>query len=547
MTYLAARSFAWAMWIVVIVTVLVSCAQKNPSPVVDSVKDPSTLIMTEDAEPLDPELSAEPTDGSELTTRERSIFFSRNGIFFDLDLHNTKEVEHFFTYFTHRARGTFEKWLKRSEQHLPMVREVFNKYGLPQDLVMLPFAESGYNVKAYSWAGAGGLWQFMPYTGRKYGLRVDWWIDERRDPYMATDAAARYLKDLYALFGDWHLALAAYNAGEGKIKRAIDALEVDSFFELAAQNHRLSHKGKLRRETLQYVPKFIAISKIFQNLEALGFESVSWAEAPDLEHVQVPGGTDLLGLAQAGGMKWSDFHALNPAYRRQVSPPKAVTTAHLPKEKAPAMLAYLKNPGTRPYDGYQAYRVRSGDSWWRISKRFGVPISVLKKVNSRNSNTLQPGQMVMVPGLGKDGKIIAAADARDAKESAPSARTKTRQVAQSRSNYVIQSGDTLWSISQRYNVSVRTLQEANGMTARSTLKSGHRLYIPDPTGSTQRVAKAEAESVHTELVRYKVRRGDTLSTIARKFGVSISQLRTWNKLGSRNTIYANQTLKIYVP
>jgi len=540
LSYLAARCFAWAMWIVVIATMLVSCAQKNPSPVVDSVDDPSTLIMTEDAEPLDPELSAQPGDSAELTSRERSILYSKNGIFFDLDLHSTKEVEHFFSYFTHRARGTFEKWLKRSEQHLPMVREVFTRYGLPQDLVLLPFAESGYNVKAYSWAGAGGLWQFMPYTGRKYGLRVDWWIDERRDPYLATDAAARYLKYLHELFGDWYLALAGYNAGEGKIKRAIDALEVDNFFDLAAKNRRLVYKARLRRETLQYVPKFIAISRIFQNLEALDFEPVSWENQPDVQHVEVPGGTDLLALAQAGGMKWSEFHALNPAYRRQVSPPKVTTTAHLPREKASKMIAYLKDPGTRPYAGYQAYRVRSGDSWWRISRRFGVPISVLKRVNNRRSNTLHPGQVVMVPGHGRNSAVASAS-------SSGSRRAKTRQVAQSRSNYVIQPGDTLWDISRRYSVSVNTLQQANGLTRRSTLKVGQRLYIPDASGKTQRAAKAQAQSVHAELVRYKVRRGDTLSAIARRFGVSISQLRAWNNMGRRSTIYVNQYLKVYVP
>ncbi|SKA91052.1 membrane-bound lytic murein transglycosylase D [Paucidesulfovibrio gracilis DSM 16080] len=540
MSYLAARCLAWAMWIVVLTTVLVSCAQKNTSPVVDSVNDPDTLIMSEDAEPLDPELTAQPGEGTELTSRERSILYSKNGIFFDLDLHSTKEVEHFFSYFTHRARGTFEKWLKRSEQHLPMVREVFTKYGLPQDLVLLPFAESGYNVKAYSWAGAGGLWQFMPYTGRKYGLHVDWWIDERRDPYLATDAAARYLKYLHGLLGDWYLALAAYNAGEGKIKRAVDALEVDNFFDLAARNRRLVYKARLRRETLQYVPKFIAISRIFQNLEALEFDPVSWDKQPDLEHVDVPGGTDLLALAQAGGMKWAEFHRLNPAYRRQVSPPKLSTTAHLPKDKAPKMIAYLEDPGTRPYAGYQAYRIRSGDSWWRISRRFGVPISVLKRVNNRRSNTLHPGQVVMVPGHGR-GRAVASAKA------SPGSRTKTRQVAQSRSNYVIQPGDTLWDISQRYNVSVSTLQQANGLSRRSTLRVGNRLYIPDASGKTQRVAKAQAESVHAELVRYKVRRGDTLSDIARRFGVSITQLRAWNNMGRRSTIYVNQYLKVFVP
>ncbi|MEF2146504.1 MAG: LysM peptidoglycan-binding domain-containing protein [Desulfovibrionaceae bacterium] len=555
MTKPAVRRLAWTLWITCLVMVLASCASKNTSPVVDSVSDPSSLIMTEDAEPLDPELSAEPVEEGQLTSHERSILSSQNGIFFDLDMHNTKEVEHFFSYFTHKARGTFEKWLKRSEQHLPMVRAVFTKYGLPQDLILLAFAESGYNVKAYSWAGAGGLWQFMPYTGRKYGLRVDWWIDERRDPYMATDAAARYLKDLYGIFGDWHLALAAYNAGEGKIMRALAGTGATSFFDLAAKNNRLKSRARLKRETLQYVPKFIAISKIFQNLETLGFEPVRWTEDPALEHVTVPGGTDLLALAQAGGMKWSEFHALNPAYRRQVSPPKMTTTAHLPKEKVTAMVAYLNDPGTKPYAGYQVHKVRSGDSWWGISRRYGVPIAVLKKVNNRSKNTLQPGQRLMIPGHGKEYEVAAAEAAekqtkRSKKSSASttnSSTAKTRKVAQSRSNYVVQSGDTLWSISRRYNVSVGTLRDSNGLNSKSKIKIGQRIYIPDASGSEQRAAKAVAANVHSEVVSYKVRRGDTLYAIAKKFGVSVGDLRSWNNLNTKSTIYARQVLKIYVP
>jgi membrane-bound lytic murein transglycosylase D len=380
----------------------------------------------------------------------------------------------------------------------------------------------------------------MPYTGRKYGLRVNWWVDERRDPYLSTEAAVRYLKDLHALFGDWHLALAAYNAGEGKIGRAVKALKVDNFFDLAKKNRRLKYKYRLRKETLHYVPKFIAISKIFQNLEALGFEGIDWSREPKVEHVQVPGGTDLLALARAGDMKWAEFHALNPAYRRQVSPPNLETTAHLPKDKAAPMLAYLNNPGSQPYAGYKLYVVRSGNSWWSISRKFGVPISILKSVNNRRSNVLHPGQTLMVPGNGRSRGVASASTRKTA------SKAKTKRLAQSRANYRIQRGDTLWDISRRFGVSVRTLQTANGLSSRSRIKVGQKLYIPDATGQASRASKAQARKVQAQLVRYKVRRGDNLIKIARRFAVSVNSIRKWNKMGRRSRIYAGQHLKIYV-
>jgi membrane-bound lytic murein transglycosylase D len=548
--HLVIRFFTYVLWIIAIFALISSCAPKQNVAQVDKIKDPAQLVMSEDGEPLDPELSAEPGDGH-LSQEERDLLFAKNGLAFDLDLHDNKSVEKYVDYFTHRARSTFSRWLERSEQYLPMVREAMDRHGLPHDIAMLPFAESGYNPKAYSRVGAGGMWQFMPYTGRKYGLTVNWWVDERRDPYLATEAAVKYLKDLYAMFGDWHLALAAYNAGEGKIGRAVKALEVDNFFDLSKENHRLKYKYRLRNETLNYVPKFIAISKIFQNLEALGFEPVSWGGAPDVQHVTVPGGTDLLALAKAGNMKWSDFHELNPAYRRQVSPPNQETTAHLPTAHAAEMVAYLSNPGSQPFAGYQLYTVRSGNSWWSISNRFGVPISVLKQVNNTRSNTLHPGQTIMVPGGGKAG-AVASADAaprssgKSTSKSASAEQEKTRKIAQSRANYKVQSGDTLWDISRRFGVSVRTLQVANGLSSKSRIKVGQKLYIPDATGQETRVAKAEAEQVQAQLVRYKVRRGDNLYRISQRFGVTVDSIRKWNKMGRGNTIYAGQYLNIYV-
>ncbi len=231
---------------------LAGCYKK---PVDTTLSEPVESEVPADAEALEPEVAATPDADDDLTVTEQAVLNARFGLLFDLEAHETKEVERYFTYFTHKARKTMTRWLERSQPYLPHVRRVFTKYGLPQDLVLLPFTESGYNVRAYSWAGAGGMWQFMKGTGRLYGLKADWWIDERRDPYKSTDAAARHLRDLYDRFGDWYLALAAYNAGEGKISRALKKAGVNDFFELTKKNRKLPRRTRLKTETRHYVPK----------------------------------------------------------------------------------------------------------------------------------------------------------------------------------------------------------------------------------------------------------------------------------------------------
>ena len=530
------KSLRLVLVVLLLAGLLAGCAKQ---PIDATLAENEDAEVPADAVPLDPEVQAQPdVKGDELTTTEQAVLNSRFGLLFDLEAHENKDVETYFNYFTHKARKTMARWLERSQPYLPYVRRVFTQYGLPQDLVLLPFTESGYNVRAYSWAGAGGMWQFMRGTGRLYGLRSDWWIDERRDPYKSTDAAARHLRDLYDRFGDWYLALAAYNAGEGKISRALQLAGCNDFFELTEKNRHLSRRARLRTETKHYVPKFIAISKIFQNLDTLGFDPVSWDQEVELVPATVPGGTDLLALARAGGMTWDEFHDLNPAFRRQVSPPNMESTAYLPVAKADKMMAYLSDPGSRPFAGYVQHRVRSGESWWSISRRYGVPVAVLKSVNNQRTNTLHPGQHVMVPGS-DSARTVASASA-----SEPAA-AKTRAYAAERGNYVVRSGDTLWNIAQRFGTTVSTIKQANGLRS-SSLKAGQKLYIPNTTSVATKQAAKDAQKTKSQLVRYKVRRGDNLTSIARKFGVTVSDLLRWNSLSSRSTIYAGQRIKVYV-
>ncbi len=462
-----------------------------------------------------------------LTPQEKTALSSEPDIHFDLDLKDTEEVQRYFRFYAHKHRTTFARWLKRAQPYLPYLRDEFKKQGLPQDLIFLPFAESGFNPWAYSRAGAAGMWQFMPSTGRLYGLQVDWWLDERRNPFLATQAAIKYLKKLHNDFNDWYLALAAYNAGEGKIRRALRTTGYDNFFDLA-KSHRY-----LKRETRNYVPKFIAILKIVRNLETLGFEPIDWQARLNNEPLSVKGGTDLLALASHSGLSWKEFRRLNPAFRRQVSPPSKTCAVYLPVQQRALAKEYLQSPHARPYAGYKQYRVRKGDSWWRIARRSGIPIKVLKRVNGHKKNLLRPGQRILIPGKGD--RIITA-----------STLANTQALAKKRANYTVQEGDSIWAIAKRFGTSSKTLLHANGLRTGRHLRIGQKLYIPDASGTSTKLARKKADKEFRQLVRYHVRKGDNLWSIARRFGVTTRDLYAWNNLNKRSILRPGDRIKVYV-
>lgn len=478
------------------------------------------------------DLQVPPADDAEpLSSEEIEALETRLNINIEMDESDRKVVEQYFKYFTHRGRKTFQRYLSRCGALLPHATKIFKEKGLPEEIVYLAFVESGFNAKAYSRAGASGVWQFMPYTGKFYGLHQNWWIDERRDPYKSASAAADYLLKLYNDFGDWYLAIAAYNAGEGKIGRAMKKTGAESFFELTQKNHKLSRRARLRKETKHYVPKFLAIVKIMRNLEKLGFEPVNVISGEHVTPIKVKGGTDLLALSNDLNLKWRAFSDMNTAFRRQVSPPDYVSTVYVPTAKAAKAVAFLKSDKSRPFAGWIAYKVRSGDSWYRIGRKHGVPIAVLKKVNNRRSNLLKPGQRLMIPG------------SNSTQVAWRSPRAKTRAIAQKRGNYIVQKGDTLYDISRSTGVSVKTLLSANGLRSAKRLRAGNKLYIPNQSKAT--VAKKSARKKGTKTVAYQVRRGESVWTIAKKFGVSYKDVLRWNRLSKRSILRPGDNLKIY--
>lgn len=529
------------------------------------------------AQPLEKEVtdppSSQTTRATILTPEEMQALKTEPEISFELDIKETDILEDYFISYSKQNHHVFQKWLKRAEKYLPYIRKVFTDKGLPQDLVFLPFAESGFNPMAYSRSGAAGMWQFMPATGRMFGLESNWWIDERRDPYKSTRAAAEFLKKLYSQFEDWYLVLAAYNAGDGHVSRAMRRSGESDYFDLAAARH-------LHNETCRYVPKFLATLKIVRNLEKLGFEPLNWDAPAEPSSVTVKPGTDLAGLAEAVGLTWSRFKALNPAFRRSAAPPDKEYDIYLPDNKLAAAQRFISQAKHTASKGVHRYRIRSGDSWWQISRRFDIPLAELKRFNQRSSNILRPGQYVLIPGASRGGahspgvspgssyvvqsgdtlwgiarKLdIAVSSLQKANPGINASRLSvgqdlklpghatTRRIASSRSNYEVRSGDTLWGIARRFDLSLSTLVQANGLNPDRPLKAGTRLYIPDMSSAQQHQASQSAQKAR---IHYQVKKGDNVWSIARKFGVSAQKVLKWNKLSARDVIRPGETLTIY--
>lgn len=442
--------------------------------------------------------------GRPLTQAERQALDSKAGITFRLSAEESEEVKQFLQYFTREKRDTVQRWMLRSEPHLEYVRAVLASQRLPQDLLALPYIESGYNVLAQSGSGAVGMWQFMPATARRFGLTVDWWLDERRDPYLATVAAARYLKALHDQFGDWQLALAAYNAGEGTISRAMTATGKQSFKTLAHSS------APLKEETKHYVPKFLAMLKITQNARHLGFNAPDMRASKDLQEVRIPAGTDLAGLASHLGFSWEQFHALNPAYRRQVSPPDRTTTAWVPKRLAQPALAYVEHPS---HGTSGAVRLaRGGETWWTLSRETGIPANVLCDAN-KGQNAPMPGKAVLIPlaacsldngggyePVAKPGKAapastgVAMAHAQGAQPSQSSGAALAAVPAASGQPalYIVRKGDTLESVAGKTGIAVQELASFNKANPKEALIPGTPLLIP---------AKAQAPAVASAKVQ----------------------------------------------
>ncbi len=398
-------------------------------------------------------------------------------------------------------RNRIETGLTRAGDYLPMIREKFESAGLPPEISYLPLIESAFSVKAYSRARAHGMWQFMSATGRYYGLEIGSLVDERRDPVRSTEAAVAYLADLYREFNDWYLALAAYNSGAGNVRRAIRKSNSRDFWTL---------RKYLPRETRNYVPAFIASVIIAKDPAGWGFpvpDEKPWT----YDRVDVPDALDLQFLADHTTLSLENLRGLNPAIRRDLTPANRTTALWLPRGEGSTVADVLAETPRSDWAPRMIHTVQRGESLSTIAARYGSSVGAIKQANGLSRTLIHPGQNLIVPRFGVVGTL----------------RNERRA---EQGTYVVQNNDTLWDIARAFNISVDSLCAANGLGRRSVIQPGQRLQLP--TGSTAKGATSSARIADAGWSgRYTIRTGDTLSGIASRYRVSVSELRRANGLG----------------
>jgi membrane-bound lytic murein transglycosylase D len=499
----------------------------------------SSITPVESEQDLEEELAGlekigEWTKGQEISANNQA------SVVYDFPVTLNPQVEFYLDLFQNKQKKYFKRWLERSTRYLPAIHRELKAAGLPQDLAYLAMIESGYNPTIRSHANAVGLWQFIRSTGQIYGLRIDSWVDERREPEKSTKAAVAYLRALYERFGDWQLAVAGYNAGEGKIERAIQKYNTRDFWELARHKY-------LRLETKRYVPKLIAAIMIARDPEQFGFTNLCYRQPEPYDLITVPPRTDLKAIAVSGATSVKKLQNLNNELRRTFTPPGSTSYAlRIPAGSHDRIAANLTRLHPVVTTGYKNHRVRKGETVGRISRRYRISRTTLLKANRLRNSKLKIGQRLRIPYQTK--KYVLLKKGQTPKEYYAATTGNSRMIL-----HELRKGETLSKVSKQYNVPLELLIQWNNIKNVRKVRAGHQLaiYVAGKPLAVEKtftetslndeivlLAKAKRQPGCTSAKRpsvknihyYKVRSGDSLWTIARKFQVSTRDIRRWNGL-----------------
>ncbi len=438
-----------------------------------------------------------------------------NEIPLTINSHVQKEIDLFTT---GAEKKFFIAAYKRSGQYRPMIVKALQEAGLPQELSWLPLIESGYKVNALSRARALGLWQFIPSTGYKFGLKRDRYIDERLDFEKSTMAAIDYMKELHQIFGEWSTVLAAYNCGEGRVLRVIRSQNVnylDNFWDLYE---------RLPRETARYVPRFLATLHIVENPQKYGLDSVEMDEPLEYEVVEVSKKAHIKGIAEVLGIPESQLKDLNPELRYNILPSENYAL-RVPPEKESVLVANLDEipsytpPPAAPHTKYRYHRVRRGETISTIARRYRSSIKAIARANRLNKRyTIRSGQTLKIPT-----KYYSESSA---SESSPRRRVSSGKTVV----HTVRAGDSLWVLARKYGTTTKTIRRLNGL-------SNSNLYI----GQKLKISSSDSEAASSGTRKYKVRSGDSPFSIAKKHNMSLERFLKLNRLSSHSKIFPGQT------
>ncbi len=484
-------------------------------------------------------LKVEPTVDEELTQQKEDLRFliskrileiyaSRNivvnGHYNAIPLEMNRHIEMEIKRFTRGEKRFFLSSYQRSGKYRPYIIEKLREAGLPEELSWLPLIESGFKVKALSRARALGLWQFIPSTGYKFGLKRTQYVDERIDPEKATLAAIAYLKELHSIFGDWSTVLAAYNCGEGRVLRVIRTQNInylDNFWDLYQ---------RLPLETARYVPRFLAALHLVKNPAKYGLSLPTVDPPREYEIIQVNRQVHLKNVASSIGVPLEQLKALNSELRYSILPPERYALK-IPPGQGATLLASLESiPITQPPQrAYVYHRVRRGETLSTIARRYRTSVSRIKRANNMRSSLIVAGKKLKIP---QRGTVITTASSNIRRTPIPSGGV-----------YRVKRGDNLWILAKRFGTTTKKIQNLNNMKTHN-LHIGQRLLIPGAKTATPSTTATATASNSNGITSYRVRSGDSPFAIAKRHGMPLARFLSLNNLTSTSKIYPGQQVNV---
>jgi membrane-bound lytic murein transglycosylase D len=511
-----------------------SCAHRAPAPRERIVLPPAATAQTAtppaDAAAAAPADLTMPREWQHHNGEDYDDLFDRMRAGFAFDEVQEPAIDQQLAWFQHNP-DYLERVFQRAQRYLYHVVTEVEARGMPLEFALLPVVESAYEPFAYSSSRAAGLWQFIPATGVRFGLKQDWWYDGRRDVIESTRAALDYLQALHDQFnGDWLLAIAAYNVGELGVQRAID------YNQAHGQPTDFWHLN-LPAETRAYVPKLLAMKRLMAEPERYGLDFAPIPNEPYFAVIDTGSQLQLTVAAQLAGTSYDELVALNPGYNRWATDPEGPHRMLVPIDNADAFEAALKTLAPEDRMRYEAHVVEKHETLASIAKRYGTSAAVLTKINDLPAARVEAGETLKIPSISVQlpDKVLLAAARVDRPETDVGGR-RQRQIV-----YRVRAGETLNSIARRHGMPVSTLARLNNLGTGDPLIKGQRLLI-----------KASSRHYRDEGIKtgrrslYMVRRGDTVFSISRQFQVSVTQLKSWNGLNKHHQIRAGQRLVMYI-
>ena len=419
----------------------------------------------------------------------------------------------------------------RAQRYLPHITDEIEARGLPLDLALLPIVESAYDPFAYSHGRAAGLWQIIPGTAKRFGIRQNWWYDGRRDVVDSTRGALDYLSYLYELMdGDWLLAIASYNSGEGNVLKSVKRNKARSeptdFWSLS-----------LSKETSAYVPRLIALVTIVKNPAVFGLTLPEMIYEPQFAVADVGGQLDLALAAELAGLDLDTLYAYNPGYNRWATDPAGPHRLQLPIDVYEPFVEALASVPENERVRWQRHKIKNGETISEIAEQYHTTLASIRSANGIRGNTIRAGQHLMIPVATKP--LTAYSQSADARRE----KKQNTQRSGNRVDHIVAPGESFWSIGRRFGVGMRELAAWNGMAPRDTLSIGQKLVV----WTSQAVpGKAVASNGTTRKLNYTVRSGDSLYLIANRFRITVNDLVRWNKIDKNKILRPGQKLTMYV-